>query len=583
MSGNLEREWTIGPSMKADAKHNPHKNASKQPENPLLQRLYKQVDGMVASRAVLLDHGRGRMDTPEAREDNEFIRCFLRRFVKLRNERADDIKSPEVQQAIEIQTRFFTPFKTFGALCVDGRTLPVLLGGFTGGYGGWLRSPAADIKDFVPALDPDAPGGLVLPEASRFAQQLARTTNRNLKVTQILDSHIDCAARAQEEAARGAEPSDKGLLADVERKLAISLALKAHADQTPEKETVIPIQATFDPRNGFLFMGLEKEEPLRCAREAGGFTREVLTKLADTQEIISTKAIADLPVFQEIFSQHEFVPDLEEDYRNTALKFWKAMEAMWKEMRGDERGPKDDNPPKAILNGKIKQVFGKLPPEELRQRAKILLASAFSGYLNNLTPEGYKYDRHQESCVVVSDGEYGPFGSDGEYQNSFSVAPSSPSMAADVLFTAGIIRNNRGSDRVKSLIASERHQDPKRFRMTTAPVIVEEIVRAPVAESHWQQLADVDWSGLDKIDWMNDMAFKEFRWARGVNIPYDLVGPVDALRKKMAALYQNPESNNTALHLVAGNLVAMAAITDANRRICAIIPFMKGGYARKAK
>lgn len=553
-----------------DGEHQPTHEVAALPhvvENPLLVRLYGQLDNLVGARAKLLSKGRVSRDMAESREDAEFVRQFFQKFVESRNERADDIESPEVREAIAIQERFFAPYKTFGALCVDGRTLPILLGGFTGGYGGWLRSPGADIRDFVPAAAPDAPGGLVLQEGSRFAVQFKKTTDRNLWITQILDSHIDCAARRREEEAHGDEPIDKGLLPDVEHKLQISLAMKAHVDQTPEQEKVIPIQVTFNPDNGFSYMGLEQDEPLQTAHEAGGFTKEVLDQMVIAQKVISTENIAGLHAFQSAFARHPFAPNLEHDYRNTVLQFWKAVESMW----GDEIL-------RTTLVGKIEGAFGKISREEIDQRAKFLLVSAFSGYLHNSVPGGYKYGKHRESCVVVGDGEHGPFGGRGEDLNSFSVMPSSPKVAEDVLFTAGIIRDNRGKGRVASPIHSARHEDHKTFKSVTVPVVVEEIVRDGISQTHWQELADVDWAKLSEIDWMDNDAFKGFKRANCPSLPYNLITAINALREKMVALYANPAANDTALHLVAGNLVVMAVITDGHRRIHTTIPFMKGGY-----
>lgn len=517
----------------------------------------KLTNQLNQSLRMMADVRRVRGCPIEAREAR-YLEKFFSEFICSRNKRANDVESLEVKRAVEIQKKLFGPYATFGVLCIDGRVLPHLLGGFTAGYGGFLRLPAAEIADFKPSTE----GGFMLPRGSRFANQFSSALERNNgHVVQILDSHIDCAARKLEEEAKGCELNDKGLLADVGRKHAQALAMLEYARAHHSKDTVMPIQITFNPGNGFSYMGLETDDALARGHEKGGFPNEVLEELVREQKIISTKALSELPDVKTAFEKHSFSNDWEEDYRNTALTFWEKLEEMSEEVL-------------PAIELQLKMVFPHLANEEytdeLRQRAMLLLSSAWSGYLNNNEGD-YEYKYHPEDVVVVSERENGPYSG----ISAFSVYSEGPNMASDVAFASGIVRGSRGKaggNRVTD--PTGQYPEGKDYKKAPVTVVVKEIFRGQVADFEWDKLGQVDWSGLQDIDWSNEAEFKQFLSDRKIDMPLSVFEALNDLRTKMAALYAN---SRTGEYLADGNLAAISAIVDSNRRIRAIVPFVSGG------
>src|SRR5690606_30084858 len=88
--------------------------------------------------------------------------------------------------------------------------------------------------------------------------------------------------------------------------------------------SIIPIQTSFDPHSGFLYMGLETDEALRYVSENGGeYTEKVLQDLVRKGKVLSTlQLIGDLQL-DTVFLEHIFPLDWKAKYVESAGLFWK--------------------------------------------------------------------------------------------------------------------------------------------------------------------------------------------------------------------------------------------------------------------
>ena len=543
-----------------------------QPEEPSTSpmRLKTQIDLLMKMNGEI----NASRKYPRPPEDEKFVADFFSRFIVERDKRAVDVESPDVREAAAIARKMihYTPY---GVLCIDGRVLPPLIAGYMAGLGGFMRVPAGDLHEFVMGRD----GNLALLKHSHFAHQLDHILGNNDKVMELLDSHLSCAARlVDEELATGLHPGDGGLYADVVRKREIELAIRKYVDDKHPGKKVLPVQFSFDPHNGYGYMGLENDEALSFAKEHGGFSANVLNDLIARGTLISTEQVASLPEFISSFEkwakafelntkdnhgQYKF--NWSSNYPQTAIGFWKAMYAMREKLL-------------PLLIHRLEKVYPwlkrdePLAHEELHERAMLLLANAFSGYLNNLN--GYQYAEHNEECVVVTEREHGPF---AEISSFIVFSNDLKNLPKNTVFASSIVRANRKNGRVND----SNFEDPSKkdaYTSAPVPVIVHEIIRDEVDPKVWQALEKTQWDDLEGIRWrdLSTAEFMDYLTEKIPNLPLAVARAIDRLRQKMTFLY-NPEKDS-ARFFVNGNLVAMPMIVDQSRRPHAIIPFIKKGF-----
>lgn len=493
--------------------------------------------GQVNALLSMLELGGGK-------DSQKKIGAHFLKVLKERNSRAEDVQSPEIKTALAIITKL-VPVDISGVLCIDGRLGPAVKFGIPAGCGRFLRTPGGDISEFVHKEGRHrSKCELKLLAQSDFAERLNILFAKVNSTSQILDSHLGCAAREAEENGKGYQPKDGGLYADVLRKELIAEAMIDFVAENYPSKTIYPVQFSYDPHSGFGYMGLEA-----VLDKTDEFTADVLAEFADKGLVISTKNLAR--EFREVFK--DYAPksfDPKGDYKNSLLDFWMTMEKMYTKVLPQ-------------LEKKFLKIYPKLRGANLRQRAVLALMNSFSGFLNNLNTFGNS--EHTEEVVVLTEREYGPFNS-----MSFPVySLDLDAIPANSVFAASIIRANRKNKRI--------HGSPEE----PVPMIVQEIIREAVPEEVWTKFGRMDFKVfLYPNWWMNAPRSEEYfyRTARRFysHIPFALIAGLNELRKKMGALY-NPRSASSK-HLTEGSLVPLPVIADHTRKTRAIVSFVLNGY-----
>lgn len=478
------------------------------------------------------------MRQSSVREHREFLEKQFMRFVTERDTRASAIQSPEIQKAREIARSLF-PVQPTGILCFDGRHGPAVKWGIPGRAGKFLRLPGGNPLAFVQSKDGH---GLRLLEKSEFGRVFSKLLSGADIKTEILDSHLHCAAREREEVSKGEKPSDHGLWADVVRKRDIGKAMTNFAKKHFPNRRFFPIQVSYDPHSGYGYMGLETtlEETSKT-----GFTEEVLEKLSQKGEIISTKLLGERPDFAETLkreSPQSF--DLVANYPNSMMAFWETMDRI-----------------KILLPSIRKALLGIYPnmkegDPECEERAILLLANLLSSHLNNR--QQFPFKDHQEEIIVVTEREHGPFG-----MMSFPVFGNDlVALAHDVIFASSIVRGTREKGIIEGL-----PKDP-------VPVVIQEIVRVEYEDSVWNTIRDWDFTSLSKLDY--DATTEDVLKMLDPRIPHGISMGIGKLWEKMRILF-NPK-REAASHITGGNIVVIATVCDGYRRTRLVLPFVLNGY-----
>lgn len=537
----------------------------KKPQRRGLQ-IEKQIDTFVDA---LEDYNHKRLH-PRRKEDYKYLRFIFKAFVKDQNKRALDISSPSYREILKVAYKQF-PMKTMWNLCIDGRVLAILAHGATAWIGSSIRVPGGMLREFIRAED----GRLKLEEGSQFAKLLTAAFERfdTNSIAEVFDSHIGCAARLSEEQLKGRAPKDSGLLADVSHKKQIAQAtLDFVKEKFGNSRTVLPIQTSFDPHSGFMYMGLETEAVFSHALyEGDGFTNEVLAKLTRMGKIISTEALVAEPRIKNIIDAHIFPLEWRDNYVKSASRFWESIDSLKEKLM-------------PILEQRLKLVYrhlslrSKAAEEELEERVVLLLTNAFSGYLHHLTVEKephhthyYPYGLHREEGVKVSEGGYPP------YNISMFVVFSleENDLPSSIELATSLVRGNRLEGRV--IDRSHTFSTVQEFAEASVPVIVQEIVRYAIGEKEWQKIAKINWGDLPK-HWedVTDGEFFNYLVDKG-DMHYSVMRAINELRKRMALLYE-PGTATSAL-LVEHYKVALPMIVDRYRKNWFIVPFVKLGFS----
>lgn len=498
-------------------------------------------------------------------KDKEHLGRFLKGVVEERNARADEVESSEVREAAEIANALLpNGLSLRAAFCVDGRINGTLKYGIIAGMKfGSFQTPAGDIQEVVPDLAGDY---AVLP-GSNFAQMLDEAfASTQGTVSELLDSHLGCARRKGVEIAVCNPTDDDGLLQDIKRKKAIAGALRRYTQGRFPDRKIMPLQGSFDPHNGFSFHGLASAPAIAYAEQHGGFTSKVLEDLVREGKLLSTKKLADefKAEFENQWKVFGSSFDWAKNYRFTALMFWKAIRAMH-----------------ADLIPRIKIKLQTMFPdsedaEEMEIRSLLLLANAFNGFCNNHNGH-YPYGKHTEALVGVSRRDFRPFND----HVSFGVNDKDlENMPYDVVFSAGIVRGNRGET-----VNTNDYDSVAEYKAAPVAVAVKEVFYGfpgeEMTEDKWEKLRRLDWTFLQEVDWvkMTDDAFMDFVTQRNpsIAIGHSMSKAIRGLREKMISLYD--PAKPAAAQLMNGKLVALPVICDRSRRVRLFIPFHQKGFA----
>ena len=508
--------------------------------------------------------------------DREFTSQFLTDFISSRNRRSRKMLSSEYGSVLELVISLF-PYHTFGVDCMDGRVLRTLMGGFIFGFGGFLRTPGGDLVELP---DRDYHKSSEIDRNSRFADLFNKLFSRREEVNkpyaQILDSHINCAARKGVEKDKATKagrnpPPDDGLMADVLRKKQIAGAMATYTKNNFPDKIVLPIQTSFNPNNGYMYMGLETSKALEMAKVFKGFTQPVLAELNRQNFIISTESLSKDKGVRDVLSSFRFDVNWEQEYLSTAKNFWANMVKLKETFIYTK------------IEDKLKNIYKHLQlknensKRELEERAMIVLANLYSGYLlNPKTPTGkkddYPYYKHREQCVVVGEGEPGPFPI-----ASFEIsAIDEDDLPKQVKLAYGIVQDNR-----KNMNIHDFHSIyPNHTDFENAPVfvIMEETIRADMEDGFWKELKDIKFSELPDLDWMNmpESDFKNYLKGKGIKNE-DIINRIETLRIKTSSLYKD-ENNGLPSLIKSGLLVVLPAFVNKNQGIQKIIPFFSNNF-----
>lgn len=518
-------------------------------------------------------------------EDYQFLRDFFLRFFADRNKRADEVSQKKYSEVIILAHKLI-PVPTLWNVCVDGRVLVILMIGGSAKIGSSIRTPGGILPEFVFGKD----GKMKLLENSHFAHSLDAMLIKFDVITEAFDSHVGCAARGAEELAKGRSFSDSGLMSDVLDKKDMIIAMQKYVKQRyGNTKKVIALQTSFDPHSGYMYMGLESSDALFYAKlhadektgDAVGtehtvlseYSDEILDALVKQEMIISTQELVAEPEINTLFAKHAFSIHWQTDYVQSATKFWEGIAAL-------------KNKVLPIIEKKLLRIYPELKSDdqltqkELQERAIILLANAFSGYLNNhyktyhqkkdeqIDDGHYLYGSHTEEGVWVSIGGNSPYAIP-----MFGVSPE-VHLAANVVFSASIVRANRFAERVIDRSGIFVH--PKQFAKTPVPVVAQEVVREPVSDEEWEKFSKIGWADLPE-DWdkMESVSFMDYLLHKGVSNSFIMLA-INNLRNRMALLF-DPDSPTSA-HMVRNHEVAVPVIAGKNRYNHFIVPFVKLGY-----
>lgn len=536
-------------------------------EKLLPKHLKAQIERFIG---VLESYNR-KLPHPRSKRNYPYLLHFFKHFAMDQNNRAFDVSSPAYDKVKEIASKQF-PVRTLWNLCIDGRVLSILAHGVTAGVGSSVRVPGGMLREFVRGRD----GKLKLAPDSDFAMLLKKAMVESSGVlAEVFDSHIGCAAREAEEQAKGRQPKDKGLLADVSHKMQMAQAAIAFAKETfGDQKKLMVILTSFNPHTGYMYMGLETQDALLYLYKRGNaYTEEMLEGLVEVGKIISTEKLALQEDIRKVFEKHKFILEWRENYVKSARFFWESIAGMKKDVL-------------PIIEKKLLHIYpqlGKTDALEVQERAMLLLTNAFSGYLHNLEKKTkkekadvqpshyYPYGIHREQGVKVGEGGHPPYNISMFTVFSFE----EQNLPSNIMLATSLVRKNRIEKRIADVSGTFVEQD--QFAQACVPIAVSEIVRDKLSENSWQELLAIDWRDLPE-DWdaMSEDAFYDYLQYKGVR-HFGVAIAINNLRRKLAVMFNmhSPISSR----LIEQYKVALPFISSRNRRIRFIIPFVKLGFS----
>ncbi len=542
------------------------------------ERIRKEDHLDTKLRDQLGDFLRAKDHLPTPTQD--FIKSFFSDFLVSRNKRADEIEDQRYVDFIKWAESLF-PYKVYGVACIDGRVLPVLLGGFVAQFGGFLRIPAGELKEFVDNQQGDEIAELR--PYSNFHERLIDAFKDKKRISQVFDSHIECAARNKEEKAKSKSDidlPDHGLLQDVKRKKRIARGMKKFVNEHFQGKEILPIQQSFNIENGFMYMGLETDEALAVGNISEKKKKKTLSQLVKNNKIISTEELTKQ--LGKVFQSVKLEPNWENDYVKTAINFWKNV-AILKKNKGVTK----------VIRDKLMQIYPELKDntraDELEQRMMILLTNSYNAY--HLNRIGYKYSKHREECVVVSELGYSPFDI-----HSFSVHILDEENIDEWVELAHslVLKNRKTMDKVvKHDKTRMMPRIPNRYTDITGlnyenapvPVAVQHMVRLEnkaERKKFFTLLRELDLNRLTDNQWLDIESDSDFEtYLKTISI--DLSKPkyfrvrqeLVKLRKYVRALYLDPE---IGLLLKNNQMIILPMVIDQFRKTQAIIPYVANNF-----
>lgn len=550
-----------------------------------------------------------------------FVAHFYASFLTDRNRRAEEItENDRYEQEATERARKIVPIPTFFVLCMDGRVKPVHTNGFTADMAGAIRTPGGLLSEFV-----RTDGKLKLQEDSNFAKRLLLASARSQYTAQVFDSHFFCAARTKEEAATGNHPADFGLRRDIIHKKEMFHAVNEFLDKNGNGNKVVPIQTSFNPVTGYMYMGLETDHALEFsekkalekaqatgmnpkeAAQYAEYSKDVVKELVQEGKVISTGQLIAEPTIREAFERNRFDIDRQHRYVESAVEFWTKMETLWAELL-------------PTLKEKLIAVYPELGAQdertqkELEERTLLLLSNAFNTYLHNddhdeiayldlddstyEEEQHYEYGVHNEAGVKISEGGHPPY----DMVMFVIYSEDLENQPAWVELASGIVRTNRSASplpRVDDLSGNYKVfkdeekkvvNETEKIAFEKAPVCLvnQEIIRnvedPGLPEEDWVIIPDTEWQRLERTDWsdmpknwesMTPEDFENYLVKRKRITHALIIEGIENLRQKMARLYE--DNLDTASHLKDLYKTALPIVCDQNRRTHAIIPFLKVG------
>lgn len=534
-------------------------------------------------------------------EDRTLISSLMKRVLISRTKRASEISTSDYLKVIDLLMTpkenggIFNSPNLFGIDCIDGRVLPVFVAGIIAKFGGMIRIPAGDLTEIKKRS-----GITELIEGSNFAKRLdeAFKNRKTNKITQIFDSHMYCAAREKDENVHSRYPTDHGLYADVKRKKEMAGATIKYIEKQNNGRTVSPIQLSFDPRSGYIYMGLETDGAMKEAEKHGnvffdeseeaakkGENFNLLKKMAHDGDILSTELLSKDPDVRTILDQHRLTEiDWENHYSRTAINFWGKIAKLQKTSLYTTLKIKLA----AVYQKDIKNSLSGIGRSEIEDRATIVLANLFGTYC--LTKGGAKpfpHKEHKEQIGVASEGGYGPF-------------PEIPSFAINIHDENNLSTNARLA---YDIILSNRKKGNVPTR-EDAPVVimVEHIIRTGTKDPIWKilnnadlqkqlrTLPDIPYHGKNWLDW-SDAEFQNVLKSNFNIKDQKIAQELNELRLAMIALYKrvpnksgDPLKDESLFRLFPQfkaekdnrpRLILLPVLADQNRSVQAIIPFIK--------
>lgn len=541
----------------------------------LSKQINSFIDSLQSFNKLLPQHAR-RLDT-----DYKFLRKFCVKVISERNKRAKEIGTKEYNDVVEL-ARSQLPMDTYNIFCMDGRVLSPIVFGQTYKITGSIRVPGGILQEFDWGRD----GKMFLRENSAFANLLYSAFERSDTIAQVFDSHVGCAARMAEEEARGYHPKDSGLLKDVlHKKEMAKVTTKYIKEKYNGKKKIFSIKTSFDPSNGFMYMGLGATATLdyvtKEAEKAGKtpeYTKEIILKLVSLGMVISTEELSKEPTIHKLLSKYgNFQIDWEREYVATTESFWKAIVSM-----------KNEAIP--VIVEKLKNVYPRLKSDdpdsrmELSERAIIVLLNTLSGFMlkkddlktgkkHIVDPsyrKGYLYGEHREEFVQVYEGGQPPY----ETSDFVLLSLEEKSLPEDIELASVLVRANRHAGRI--IDNTGTYRDPESFEKAVVLILVHEIVREDVSEKEWHILSKIDWSDLSsEWDNMENSEFRSYLLKKGIE-SYPMIEHINTLRLRMASLFDPVVSS--AHHLTQQSKVAVPTILSRDRTNRFLIPFVKLGY-----
>jgi hypothetical protein len=495
-------------------------------------------------------------------------------FIYSRDKRVDDLVSGPVVEAIRIKTALFPYGVPKLIICLDGRVLGKLMAGL---HGNAMRVPAGDSKDYVPRKR-DGKLMLVKGELSQIVDRALRDTDL---MVEDFDSHLGCAARDLEEEDRYFRKfPDNGLRFDVMRKSAQAAALVGYVqNKYGGKKRIIPIQTSFEPTTGFCYMGLELcvEDP-RVIKD--GFSKpvedkdlteraklpDVLGQLVSEGKILYTKHLMDTfqdGAIRKAFERYKFPLNYETNYQADTLRFWKSIASMKSEVL-------------PVVEKAVAGLFGDKIPDskEVTERALLLLANAFGAFLHNQN-EKYPYAEHDESVIVGTYSEKGPF----DRARSFSINPDNANFSAYVKLARDLIRKNRQASRMSQLekqMVSELFKS--RDEYINVPILLVQFERVKEVLRDIQDVQKADWSDLPRVPWMTmtDREFTKYLESKVRDITTITATAINKLRQRAINLYRPGLPSTEAV--LEGAITPLWILASQDRRTLTLLPFLTAGY-----